>query len=329
LRVLRVLYGLAGLALLVAVLANVDLHDVLRRVADLGWRGLAIVLTIQFFAFLMDSVSWHLTVPAVPFTQQWAIRFWLVRMVGEAFNLVMPAAGMGGEPVKVVLLKDHYGLPYDQGAASLVLARTINMIALMGFLSIGFVLIVLSPDLSGSYKAIAAAGFVALGIGTGLMFAIQRLRLASRAGSYLGQWKIGARILSILHHIEEFDERLVTFYTRHGKRLAWALTLAFINWTCGALEIYLVMDFLGHPVSLTDAWIIEAMTQMVRTGTFFIPASIGAQEGIFVVMFASIAGSADVGAAFAVVRRIRELSWAALGGALTSLYSRGRRLPRL
>jgi len=65
--------------------------------------------------------------------------------------------------------------------------------------------------------------------------------------------------------------------------------------------------FLGHGVSFTDAFIIEAMAQLVRAATFLIPASIGAQEGVFLVMGTVLTGSPVNGVALAAVRRAREL----------------------
>ena len=53
-------------------------------------------------------------------------------------------------------------------------------------------------------------------------------------------------------------------------------------------------------MSFVDAWIIEAVAQLVRTGTFFIPASIGAQEGAFMLVCAAMTGSPALGVAVAV-----------------------------
>jgi len=81
------------------------------------------------------------------------------------------------------------------------------------------------------------------------------------------------------------------------------------------------MYFLGHPVSFVDAWIIEAVAQLVRTGTFFIPASIGAQEGAFMLVCAAMTGSPVLGVAVAVVRRIREIVWIVWGMGLGLMYT--------
>ena len=97
--------------------------------------------------------------------------------------------------------------------------------------------------------------------------------------------------------------------------------LAFVNWLLGAVEIYYTLLFLGHPISWADAWIIEAVAQLVRTGTFFIPASIGAQEGAFLLVCGAITGSPTLGVSVSVVRRLREVIWIVWGFTLGSILS--------
>ena len=319
-RFLKALYFLIGIALLVAVLVHIDGAEVMARVGDVGW-GLAVVLGLYLAAFSIDSLTWHLTLTSIPMSAKGLYRTWKVRLVGESFNAVMPAAGMGGEPIKAALLKSHYGIGYGEATASIILARTINLIALILFLVVGFAFMLGAPALPASYKAMAGAGLVVLVIGTLVVFAVQRLRFTSLAGSWLSQWRFAKRVELVLHHIFEMDARLVQFYTAHRQRFAWAGLWAFLNWVLGAVEIYYALYFLGHPVSFVDAWIIEAVAQLVRTGTFFIPASIGAQEGAFLLVCAAMTGSPALGVAVAVVRRIREIVWIVWGMGLGLMYT--------
>jgi len=97
--------------------------------------------------------------------------------------------------------------------------------------------------------------------------------------------------------------------------------LALVNWLLGVVEIYAIAAFLGHPMTLADAWIVEALVQLVRAGAFVIPAGIGAQEGVFLLVFAAMTGSADLGVAVALVRRCREVVWLLWGTLLGSLFS--------
>jgi len=67
---------------------------------------------------------------------------------------------------------------------------------------------------------------------------------------------------------------------------------------------------------------IEAAAQMVRAATFFIPSSLGAQEGAFLFMVSALTGSPPLGIAVAVIRRFRELVWIGSGFLMGTVYSR-------
>ena len=319
-RHLKFAYLLIGIAILALVVGEIELEEVAALVIQVGW-GFAVVIGVYFLAFIIDSFSWQLALTGVPLDAVWLYRMWKVRMVGEVFNSVLPAAGMGGEPVKAVLLNKHYGVGYRESTASLILAKTINLIALVVFLSAGFVLMVYSPALPGSYKSAAALGLGAFALGIFLFFAVQRLKMTSVAGSWIGRRQLGRRIEGLLHHVRDMDDRLANFYSVHGVRFAGAVGLALVNWLLGAVEIYVTMTFLGRPISMADAWIIESAAQLVRAGTFFIPASIGAQEGVFLLIYGAMTGSPALGAAVAVVRRLREIIWILWGLFLGSIYT--------
>lgn len=320
---LRVGFLAIGLLLLAVVLYNTDLGELGRQVVQVGWLGLLVVLVVYFFAFLADSLSWQLTLPSMPMSAKWIRRVFVVRAIGEAFNNITPFAGMGGEPVKAVLLKKYYAVDYREAAASILLARTTNLLALLPFLAIGFWLLLGDSRISTAVELIASAGLAALVVGVVLFYLVQRLRISSLTGTRLSRWRIGARLESVLHHIRDFDERLASFYTRDRPRFAAALALAGVNWVLGALELYVVMWFLNYPISFWDAWIIETIAQLVRAGTFFIPLSIGAQEGAFMIIVAGLTGSPVAGLALALIRRVRELAWIVLGLGLGSCFKPG------
>ena len=319
-RHLKFAYLLVGIAILVLVAGEIELEEVGALVIQVGW-GFAVVVGVYFLAFVIDSFSWQLALTGIPLDAAWLYRMWKVRMVGEVFNSVLPAAGMGGEPVKAVLLKKHYAIGYRESTASLILAKTINLIALVAFLGTGFILMVNSQALPGSFKLVAGLGLGAFALGIFLFFAVQRLKITSLTGSWIGRRRLGRRIEELLHHVRDMDDRLAGFYSGHGVRFAGAVGLALVNWLLGAVEIYITMIFLDRPISFTDAWIIEAAAQLVRAGTFFIPASIGAQEGVFLLIYGAMTGSPALGAAVAVVRRLREIMWILWGLLLGSIYT--------
>ena len=319
-RTLKILYFLIGVALLGVIITQTDLAEVGRIVVRIGW-GAAVVLGLYFVTFLVDSFIWQLSLPSVPLGGAWLYRLWQARLVGEAFNMTVPAGGLGGEPVKAVLLKKYYGVDYREGAASLILAKTVNLIGLVVFLCVGFALMLGPVPLPAAYSTVAGFGLAGFAGATLAFFAVQRFGLSSAVAGWASRWPPLAGIAGSLGHIRDVEGRLARFYVAHRTRFASAGLIALANWILGTLEIYFAMYFLGHPVSFAEAWVIEAVAQLVRAGTFFIPAGIGVQEGAFLLTSAAITGSPELGIAFAVVRRGREIIWIGLGFAAASLYS--------
>jgi len=306
-RGLKAILLAAGLALLAAILWHTDLAEVGDRLRAIGPIGFALVVAVFVAGSLIDAFTWQMTIPSAPLSWRWWLRLFNVRIAGDAFNYITPAAGMGGEPVKAALLRHYYGIGFKEGIASVILARTINVIALVAFLAMGFALMLASGAFSPAYKSAAGTGLALFALGVLVFFGIQRFKLTSRLVRTLGRHPLLTRLAALVEHLEDIDERFMAFYGRSHARFAAALFLGWVNWVLGAVEVWVAMVFLGHGVSFTDAFIIEAMAQLVRSATFLIPASIGAQEGVFLIMGTVLTGSPVNGVALAAVRRAREL----------------------
>lgn len=314
-----------GLLLLGFVVSNMDAREVYSHVAAAGIAGMAFVVFFYAPVFATDAAGWQLILKNAPLTWRWLGRLFNLRLAGEAFNSITPLGSMGGEPLKALLLKSHYGIGYREAGVSLILAKTIILIALVVFLTLGFVLLLPSERFNDSYKTIAGAGLIWLAFSIAGCFLIQRFRLGSRLSAWLGSVSGGRgfaqplqRFIALMHDV---DERLVEFYTERRWRAAGAFSLALLSWMGGIVEIYVVMFLLGHPVSFAEAWIMEALVQLVRAGTFFIPASLGAQEGTLVAVCSAMTGNPAVGLALSVIRRVREIVWIILGLVVWWIYS--------
>jgi uncharacterized membrane protein YbhN (UPF0104 family) len=99
------------------------------------------------------------------------------------------------------------------------------------------------------------------------------------------------------------------------------LGLNLLNWYLGALEIYIILYFLGHPISIAESIILETLVELVRAGTFFIPATLGTQEVAFLSATGAITGEPALGLAIALMRRVREIVWFILGFVIGWQYS--------
>jgi uncharacterized protein (TIRG00374 family) len=309
----RFLFLALGFGLFGLVLAQADLNAVAGHVGRLGWAGALGIPAVSALPYLADTLSWQILFTPPRPGWAWFTDLWKVRMVGGAINKLTPAAGLAGEPVKAVILKKIYGLPYREGIASLVVAKTANLFALVIFLAIGMALAFAGNGLPQGYRLAAGAGFIALALSIGGVFVLQRLRILSALGVWFFRRRPRSRIGHVLHHLHEMDDRLVRAYTSDRTRFLLATFLMFLYWVLGAAELYLIFWFMGHPVTIVEASATTATLELVRAGTFFIPANIGAEEATLALVVTSITGEAGLGLAVAFVRRYRELLWIAFG----------------
>lgn len=303
----------ASLALFGWLLSQVDLAVVTRLISQLGWLGGLTVVVAFAIGFQADVLSWHLTFRRMAMSARWTVRLWLVNMVGEALNIVAPFGSLGGEPFKAFLLNRHYAISYRDGAASLLLIQTINSLAQIPLVVVGVALMfrrgILPPTLETivSIACVLLVGFMSLVLAAlHLRWLSHLLRLLER-----GPWR--SRLTVVLRALRAIEEQLADFVRRHPARFSIALLFAFGNWLCGAIELFLILHFLGSHLPFAECWLIEAIVVLVRSVTFFVPGHIGVQDGAITLLCGLLAGSADIGLAVALIRRARELSWSFLG----------------
>lgn len=298
------------------VVYGVDMAALGQWLGRMGGAGMALVFVLYAVVFICDSASWWLIMAGRRLKMIWLGRLWMVRLVGEAFNAILPAANLGGEPIKAMILKRRYGIRFGEVAASLVMAKTVNLFGLVLFSICGLGFMLGADSYASQYTAAAGAGLAALAVGATGFFAVQRWGVASRLAARLAARHPGGRIEKALEHLQSVDGRFADFYHRRPGRFVGALGLSLSSWLLGAVELYVILYFLGRTITPAEALITESVLQLVRAGSFFIPSSLGASEAGFVVLVGAMTGQPSLGLAAALVRRVREVVWIAAGVAL-------------
>ena len=309
---IRLIFALIGVGLLASVLTSIEFGQVIELLGRIGW-GFLLVLVIAFFAFTADVASWLAVLPGWPVTFRHGLLWWRARLVGEMLNTVTPAAGVGGEPAKALILIRRFGLEPRQSIASVLVAKTTILLSYIPFLAIGFALMFGMVPLSEDYVAAAGVGLALYTTMIVAFFLVQRYRVTSRLGTRLGRLRIGARLEGLLREVHAVDDELERLYRVAPRRLWGSLALAFLGWVLGAVELFVISAVLGYPMALTTIWTIEAVVQLLRQASGFIPGSLGVTEGTMMLMYGSLIGDPSVGVAVALVRRLREVVWVTAG----------------
>ena len=311
---LRLVLLALGVALLIGLVVGHDPAAVFASLRQLSWRFVVILLFPAIPVMVFDTLGWRYAFlrDRVPF-----VTLLRTRLVGEAFNLVTPTAALGGEGVKAWLLRDR--LPLDESVPSVIIAKTTITLAQGVFLLLGIALA--SIGFGRSPLLLGMQWLLGLEVLTLVAFIVVQTRGVVVWTVGLLE-RLGVRQEGACHAAARVDRTLHTFYRHTPRRLTLSITFHLVAWLLGAVESYLILQFIGVPVSLLTATVIEAFGTGVRFATFLVPASLGVQEGGFVVTFVALGLSAADGVAFGLVRRLRELVWVAVGLALFAVSRR-------
>lgn len=290
----------AGLALAIWLLVREGAADIALALAGAGW-GVAAVAAFHVLPLAADGMGWRALVPADSRPSP-AMALWN-RWVGESVNGLLPVAQLGGEVarVRVAVLG---GMSGGLATATVIADLTLGTFSQVVFSIAGLALLLSygAPGMGavwliGAMAVIAAgvAGFVLVqrrGLFTTLVAVGRRLVPANGA---LARWDGAASL----------DGALRAAY-RPGPALA-AFVWRSVGWLLGTGEIWLALHFLGHPVTVLDAMMMESLVQAVRSAGFLVPAGLGLQEGAFLLLGGVVGAGPDVALAAALIRRAREI----------------------
>ena len=312
LKIFLLVVGLLTLALIVWHIGPGQIYD---AAAQLGPVALLVLLIPSVVMYVVEAYGWKVTLgpsaKAIPFWRVLAIR-----TAGEVVNMTTPTAYVGGEPLKAYLLKKHH-VPMVEGLASVIIAKTTMTIAEVLFILLGIALgvwLLGGNDSSGHTVAAALVSVGLLAFGTAAFVFVQRQGIFTWLLGFLR--KIGLKIAYLEAREEKLrslDQTILDFY-RHNRPAFYASTgLFFLGWMTEALEVYVIVYYLGGPALALSAISIGALSVFIKGGTFFIPGSLGAQDGGNVLLLSAFGYSDVTGITFALLRRFRELVWIGIG----------------
>lgn len=297
------LLSLVGLMFFVGIVSYQGVQPVAAAVVTAG-LGLVWVSLFHLLPLVIDTYAWHILLD-----KRHRIGFGRlinIAWIGEAVNSLLPVALIGGGLVRARLLS-LTKVPTAVGGASVVVDLTVAVVSLI-FFSLAGVVVVLTNAMPGHTSAQLLTGLIIFS------FLIYAFYLAQRRGMFLllarrlERMNGGAGTGTFTGNAAQLDRCVEEIYQRGG--IFWfACMVRLVGWVIGTGEVWLALHFLGHPVTLIDALMLESLGQAIRSAAFVIPGALGIQEGAYLVLGASIGIPPQTGLALSLVKRVRELAF--------------------
>ncbi|GBQ79928.1 hypothetical protein AA13595_0164 [Gluconacetobacter johannae DSM 13595] len=295
--------GLFGMALTIWLLSRFGFHAILGLVAQGGW-GIVAAILFHAVQVLLAAASWRTIAghdaPALP------LRDWVaLRCVREGVNNLLPVAQVGGEVVSARLLARR-GAGLRRAAAATICDLTIELLSQVVFTLAGLgILLVLVKRSALTDELVESAGVAlllgAVFLGSQCLGAISIVeRLLIRIAAHLG-W-------SGVDGIRGLHAEILGLYKAPGRSLrAGGLQLA--GWSLGAVEVCLILHFMGQDRSLASGFVIESVGQAAKSAGFAIPGALGVSEGGFVIIGSLFGLPPAVSIGLSLIKRLREIAW--------------------
>lgn len=302
---LAYLTGLAGLLLLIGLVTHAGLPDIVEAFVRAGWP-LLLLVPAHLIPLALDAQGWRILLRPIDPGRRATLPFLLwIAAVREAIGRLLPAASIGGEVVGIRLsrlrLQDTTAV-----AATVIIEVLITVVVQYLFCGLGLVLIIHSAAGAAQLWTYFVGLLLSLPIPIVMFFALRHGALFERIEA------IAKRLLGIESRLAmrldgaRLDGEMRNLFNQPG-RLALTLAWQLAGYVIGSGETWFALQLLGHPVDIGTAIAVEALTQVVRHATFFVPGGLGLHEA-GVMLLASLAGVAsDVGLSLALIKRMREV----------------------
>jgi glycosyltransferase 2 family protein len=280
-------------------------------IVQVGWYWPLLLLPYGVVN-LIESWSWKFILDDPPKRITLGRLFWL-RLGGESLNQLTPTASIGGELFRATRLQAD-GVALEAGSASVVIAKGVLVMSLALYIFTGLILAPIFLPAVAKHMILLWLGALGLAAGGAAFVFVQRRDPCGNSFRFLARRGL---LPNFLKEKEEFLKNLDTamsqFYREQPRRALMAFGLFYLSWLLHSTGLYLIFWLLGHPVSWGVAVCMDSLAMLFTALGFFIPGAIGVQEGGNILLALGFNLGFDLGAAFSILRRIREAFWLSLG----------------
>ena len=315
-----------GMVVLCIMAYNLDFADAWQKIQHAGYWFFAVVI-LWAFLYLFNTTAWYTIIRSQ--TQDVEERkkvsfLWLYKVTvsGFALNYATPGGLMGGEPYRIMELTPKIGA--ERATSSVVLYAMTHIFSHFWFWLISIFLYILTQSVN---------------LLMGIMLAVIFIFCTSAIWFFLTGYKKGlaVRMMNLVRHIpvvkrwaepfianhkeelDRIDTQIASLHNQNPRTFITVVLLELSCRICSALEILFILLVLFPSVNYFDCIFTLAFTSLFANMLFFIPLQLGGREGGFLMSVKGLGLSLKAGIFVALLVRIRELIWTAIGLLLIKL----------
>ncbi|MCU0275907.1 MAG: flippase-like domain-containing protein [Acidobacteria bacterium] len=303
--------ALLCVAIFVYLIIRANPKELLRLLGRLSAFGIITLILLRLLFWGLRTWSWRTVLGCCSRCPvSFATLFW-AEMAGHAVGHFTPSAKLGGDAIRAMMLGP---VPKNQSLASVVVDKTIELIATILMMSLGL-FITLARIRMGSTQRLV---FLSLTAFTAALIAVffrqQRKGLFVWILECLKKLHIRSRYLEAKRErLIETDVVIADFYANHRRRFLQVFLQYIAMTLLWAVEMHLSFYFIGmHTITPLKSFLIT-MLGIVANIVPVIPAGIGIYDMSYLPIFAIFSVPLRYGITVVLLRRLLNLLMAAIG----------------
>lgn len=320
----KIFFFIAGVLILAYMVYAIGLDVIWENVQKTGWWFFPII-GIWIIVYVINALAWNIIIrDSKTETKQYPsfLSVLKVTISGYAINYITPVISLGGEPYRVLEMKERLG---TRKATSSVLSYSMMHILshfVFWMLSIILIIVLLKPSTTliiGCVITFCIFAFLLY-----IIFIGYRKGMVEKVFSFLGKIPFIKKTVRRFadKHIESFneiDQSIVHLSTKRKSVFYLSLLLEMAARIISCFELLFIAKAVGIDMGLIDSIVLYAGSSLFANILFFSPMQLGTREGGLALTLKIMGYFGSLGILMGLVMRIRELFWIAIGLLLTRI----------
>ena len=311
------------------MVTQLDFAEVWKGLRHAGYWFFAVV-ALWAVLYIFNTAAWYIIIKSQeddmhPAKQSSPVSFWWLYKItisGFALNYATPGGLMGGEPYRIMELSPKIGT--ERASSSVILYVMTHIYSHLWFWLLATLLYIITQPMTVFMGMVL--GLVTLFCLAGIWFFLKGYKkgLALRLMNFLRhipgakKWAQGF-IEAHKEQLDNVDLQIAALHNQNPRTFLGAVILEIACRVVSALEILFILMVLMPSVNFIQCVLILAFTSLFANMLFFMPLQLGGREGGFLMSVNGLGMTASAGIFVALIVRVRELIWTAIGLMLIKL----------
>ncbi len=313
-------FFIVGLIIIFVMLYNLGWDALVSNLKKIGPAIILIILT-RLLVYPLNTCAWRTLSYLTPIEKKklsW-LRMFRLTISGYAINYITPVMALGGEPYRIMAIKQELGT--KKATSSVLTYAMMHILSHFCFWIIGFLLLIFFMyDTCARYIFISSIVFIAISI-VAILLIMKWYKKGVIVGffnfllkiPFLKKWVKKKMTPEFISSIHETDKQFTDLYNHHKGAFYKSFVLETLSRIFSCVEILVTLWAVGYSINMIESIIINAQSTLISNIAFFFPMQVGVREGALTIALGSVGLPKNLGVFVGIITRITELSWIVIG----------------